>query len=96
VTEKLVPGTLPADAPAQLQATIDGWKKVGVVTHYQILGPPDCEVSKPYETILFALDEPFIFPFAGCNRKPCCACGILAVLDDEGGENAKPVKRGGK
>lgn len=86
-------GRLPPGAQEQLDFAIEGWRTSGVVVGVQLDPGPGCAVAERLAGVIFALDGPPLLPVDGCERKPCCGCSFSAVIEDEDGSNAKPVRR---
>lgn len=85
------PGELPPGAHDELARALASFRASEIVNGVQVLSS-GCPVAEAVADIIFPLDRPPVLPFAGCTRDPCCACTLIAVLDDEAGASSPPVR----
>lgn len=84
-------GKLPPGAQEQIDRNLASWREDGLVPFVQISAPPDCSVGLAAESVMHPIDRPPELPLAGCERLPCCGCGLNPLLSDETGDAARPV-----
>jgi hypothetical protein len=83
-------GKLPPGDEDYVARCVASWRASGLVSHIEVIAPPGgCVFGEAVAGLLYLLDEPPNLPFDGCDRTPCCGCGIQPVLTDDNGSQAR-------